>query len=289
MTSQFSRHRNLTASPRFRLSSIAGKLLSLFALTFAVTVCSLAQQSGDAPLPQAPQPQTTQEQPSQTAAVTAAFIGYATNRSMVFPDIATTAGPLSPKGKFRLFVNQSISPPYVFLAVVGSAINQARDIPKGYGQGWGAYGGRFGMSLARSSSASFFGTFLFASALHQDPRFFPESDPKFWGSVKYSGKRLFVTANDSQRDVFNSSGLFGPLAGEVLANVYLPPSEQTAAKTVTRWGTDIAWRFAGNMFRNYWPTLFRNMGLNRLKGFSEPDAPAPPPATDSTPHPPGKP
>jgi hypothetical protein len=260
-------------------SNSASRILLLLSLPMFLAVASIAQQPVGNPLPEAPQPQEAQPAAeSQPSGMTATFIGYATNRSIIFPDIATTPGPLPPSKKFHLFVNQSISPPFVFLGLLSAGINQSRDIPKGYGQGWGAFGGRFGMSLARSSSGSFFSTFLFASAFHQDPRFFPESHPSFWGSVKYSGKRLVVTANDSEQNVFNSSGVFGLLAAETLANVYLPPSEQTAAKTLTRWGTDTAWRFAGNMFRNYWPTLFHNMGLNRLKGLSPPE-PVPEPAS----------
>jgi hypothetical protein len=103
-----------------------------------------------------------------------------------------------------------------------------------------------------------------------DPRFFPESKPSFWRSLKYSTQRVVITRNDSGRDVFNTSGLLGPLASEGLANVYLPSSEQTVGKTLTRFATDLAWRVGGNMFKNYWPTFFRNMGLNRLKVIPDP-------------------
>ena len=200
----------------------------------------------------------------------ARFIGYATNPSTFFPDIATSPGPLTTGGKFKLFVNQSISPPYILESGISAAFDQARDVPKGYGQGWAAYGSRFGADMARSSSSSFFGTFLLASLLHQDPRFFPESKPSFWRSLKYSTQRIIITRNDSGRDVFNTAGLLGPLASEGLANVYLPPSEQTVGKTLTRFAADLAWRVGGNMFRDYWPTFFRNMGLNRLKVIPDP-------------------
>ena len=217
--------------------------------------------------------QSQQSPPSSSGGTAAVFIGYATNGSFVFPDIATSPGPLTTAGKFKLFVNQSISPPYIVVAASGAALDQARDVPKGYGQGWGAYGGRFGASMARASSSSFFGSFLFASWLHQDPRFFPQSKPSFWRSLKYSTQRIIITRNESGKDVFNTSGLLGPLAAEGLANVYLPSSEQTVGKTVSRFAIDLAWRVGGNMFKNYWPTFFRNMGLNRLKVIPDPSEP----------------
>jgi hypothetical protein len=211
--------------------------------------------------------------PSSSEGTTSTFIGYATNGSFFFPDIATSPGPLPTGGKFKLFVNQSISPPYVLTAAFSAAFDQARNAPEGYGQGWDAYGSRFGANMARASTSSFFGTFLFASLLHQDPRFFPQSKPSFWRSVKYSAQRIVMTRNDAGKDVFNTSGLLGPLASEGLANVYLPSSEQTVGKTVTRFAADLAWRVGGNMFKDYWPTFFHNMGLNRLRVIPDPGSP----------------
>src|SRR5215471_961044 len=102
-------------------------------------------------------PTPQQAIPSTTEGPTARFIGYATNPSTFFPDIATSPGPLTTGGKFKLFVNQSISPPYILTAAFSAAFGQARNVPKGYGQGWNAYGSRFGANMARSSSSSFFG------------------------------------------------------------------------------------------------------------------------------------
>jgi hypothetical protein len=219
---------------------------------------------------------TAQQQasPSPTTNTATRFLGYVSNRSLIFPDLATSPGPMTTSGKFKLFVNQSISPPYVAAAALTAAAGQATNSPAGYGQGWDAYGSRFGADMARASSESFFGTFLFPALLHQDPRFFPESNPTWWRTVRYSAQLMVVTRNDSGNTVFNSSGLFGPLASEGLANVYLPSSEQTFAKTATRFGIDLAWKFAGNMFKNYWPSIFHEMGLNRLRVIPDPGTPS---------------
>jgi hypothetical protein len=226
--------------------------------------------TGKTSLPDSPQPKP-QGQLNPPEATAMKFIGYATNRSLVFPDIATSPKPLTPGGKFKLFVNQSISPPYIIAAGINAGISQARNAPSAYGQGWEAYGERFGAAMGRASSNAFFGTFLIASVMHQDPRFFPQNRPSLWGSVKYSARRLVVTRRDSGREGFNTSGIIGTLAAEILANVYLPQSEQTGAKTAQRFGTDLAWRFAGNMFKDYWPTIFHSMNLQRLKVIPDPD------------------
>ena len=220
--------------------------------------------------PDSPQPK--QQAPTGATGGTTRFIGYATNRSILFPDIATSPGPLSPGGKFKIFVNQSISPAYILAAGVSGAVNQATNTPGATGQGWDAYGTRVGYAMARASSSSFFGTFLFASILRQDPRFFPESHPTLGRAIKYSAQRIVITRNDKGNDVFNASGLLGPLAAEALANVYLPRSEQTGARSMERYGSDLAWRFAANMFKEYWPTIFHDMHLQSLKVVPGPGA-----------------
>lgn len=178
-------------------------------------------------------------------------------KSLFFPDIAESTEPLSPGGKFKLFVDNSISLHAIGAAAVGAAISQADDSPTGFEQGWDAYGQRFGSSMARTASSEFFGTFILASALHEDPRFFPEVNPGFGQSVKYSVKRLFVTRNDSGRDVANISGLLGPLLGEGLANAYWPDRNRTVGDTLMRYGLDLATRAGGNLLREYWPTIHR--------------------------------
>lgn len=242
-------------------------LIACLASAHLISAQEPSTPGSNSSLPDPPQPQGTT---NSTAGTTTRFVGYMTNRSFIFPDIAFSPGPLTTGQKFKLFVNQSISPPYIFAIGVSAAYGQARNSPEAYGQGWNAYGSRFGANFARASSDSFFSSFAFASVLHQDPRFFPQNHPNLWGSIKYSAQRVFVTRTDSGKDAFNSSSVFGTVAAEGLANVYLPASEQTAANNCERIGIDLAWKFAANVFKNYWPTVFHNMGLNRLKVIPAP-------------------
>ena len=180
-------------------------------------------------------------------------------KSIVFPDIASSTQALSPGQKFELFVDNSISVHTIVWSTLGSLIGQADDSPTGYGVGGLGYPKRLGSSLARETSSEFFGTFVIASALHEDPRFFPEYNPTLKQSAKYSLRRLFVTRNDAGANVVNMPGLLGPLLGEGLANVYWPDRNRTAGDTLFRYGLDLASRVAGNMFREYWPVVSAKM------------------------------
>src|SRR5258706_10841542 len=222
----------------------------------AILVCSVGVLCAQQPAsgqdhPDAPS--ATRNAQSSARKPPAGFVSTIRRRSIVFPDIATSEGPLSTGEKFKLFVNDSTSPGTFAAAAFGAGIGQAENSPRGYGQGAEGFGKRFGASMARNASSEFFGTFLLASILREDPRFFPQVEPTLGGSVNYSLTRVVVTRNDDGRNVANWSGLVGPLMSEGLANAYWPEEERTAGKTLERYGLDLAIRAGSNMFLNYWP------------------------------------
>ena len=188
-----------------------------------------------------------------------ALYNFLDRKSFIFPDIAMSTERLSTGKKFELFVDNSISLDTVIYAAAGSAIGQALNSPTGFGQGWENYGKRFGTSMARQASAEFFGTFIIASATHEDPRFYAEVNPSFGRAVKYSLKEVFVMRNDDGHDVVAWSRLGGPLLGEGLANVYWPDRNRTVGDTFLRYGIDIAVKAGGNLLREYWPVLSSKM------------------------------
>jgi len=253
---------------RFRFVWLAALLIPVLA-TAQQPAGAGASASSNSTKPDSPKPkQGAVRNPQESS--TERYVGYVTTRSIFFPDIATSPGPLSVGGKFKIFLDQAISPAYILASGLSAAKNQATNSPSSVGQGWDAYGTRYGYSMARSSSQAFFGTFVFASMFRQDPRFFPEHNPGFFHALKYSAVRMVVTRNDKGNDTFNSSGLLGPLAAEALSNAYYPANQQTGALTMERYGSDLAWKFFGNMLKEYWPTIFRDLHLQSLKVVPNP-------------------
>ena len=211
-----------------------------------------ADQTPAAPIPAQPTP------PKKVPGVD--LYNLLQKKSIVFPDIAASKEPLSSGQKFQLFVDNSGSVHTLSWAMLGSAIAQADNSPTGFAQGWDGYAKRFGASMARQASSEFFGTFVIASALHLDPRFYPEVNPTFGHAMKYSVQRVFIMRKDDGRDVVAWSRLVGPLMSESLANVYWPERNRTVGDTFFRYGVDLATRAGGNMLREYWPVVYRKMG-----------------------------
>jgi hypothetical protein len=191
-------------------------------------------------------------------------------KSLVFPDLATTHGPLTPWDKLKLGANNTVSLSSVSAAVIGSAYGQAVNSPSGWGQGWGAYGQRLGADMARIASYNFFGTFAIASMTHEDPRFYVREGLNFGDSLKYAASRLVITRSDTGEDGVNYAGILGPLAAEGLANAYYPSSSRGIGHTMIRYSTDVGWRFAGYVLRQYWPEINRRLGTREEVDVAKP-------------------
>jgi hypothetical protein len=218
---------------------------------------SFAQQSQpDAPSASA----QTQTSPQGTNPLQSGM-SFLQRKSVFFPNLATNSGPLSPWQKFKLAANNSVSVATIAAALTGSAFGQAINSPAGYGQGGEGYAKRFGADMARSASANLFGTFLIASAFHEDPRFYVKKHYSFQQSVKYAAVRIVVTRSDSGKRVANFADTLGPLAGEGLANTYYPEGNRDVSSTFIRYGSDLGWKFGGNLLRQYWPRINRRLRL----------------------------
>jgi hypothetical protein len=195
-------------------------------------------------------------------------VGILSRKSIFFPELATTRTPLTSGQKFKLFVDRTISPSTFVGAAGSAAIGQATNNYKGYGQGWDGYGKRVGAAVANSASTNFFGTFLFPSMFHQDPRHFFSNRSGVKSRVAYALTRQVVTRTDDGHRAFNWSRILSLLVSESIANAYLPPEERTATRTFERAGTRFTIGIGTTLLKEYWPDIFRKFGASR--GFTGP-------------------
>ena len=214
----------------------------------------------DAPTPQTPTQQTDQNQKSELKH----SIEVLGKRSIFFPELAHERKPLTSKQKFQLAVDETIAPSRFLGSAFTAGIGQARDSLHDYGQGWEGYGKRYGSSVASNASNHVFGAALLAALTHVDPRSFV----KLFGSPKnrilYAMSRVVITRTDEGAPTFNWSNVMGGLMAESLAVSYLPDSERTAGKTFSRFGIRMGFAALDNVVKEYWPTIFKSLRINKI-------------------------
>ena len=234
-------------------------------------------ESRSANLPDAPTPKQ-QQKPSSQQSNFKTTIGILGKRSVFFPELAFDRGPLDARQKLELAVDETIAPSRFLGSLFTSGVGQARNALPGYRQGWEGYGKRFGSSVASNASSHLFGTFLFPSILHEDPRYFVKGFGGTRSRILYALERVVVTRTDDGRNTFNWSGVLGGLMAESLANSYLPDAERTAGKTFSRYGIRVGFGAVDNVVKEYWPTIFKSLGITKLvpNEHSDPGTVTPP-------------
>ena len=241
-------------------------------LLLSVEAVGAQQEPKPKDLPETPMPKQEQalhkhDNPLRT---TVEVLG---RRSFFFPDLAASPGPLDTRQKLELFADKAVSPSRILSSAVGAGIGQARDSLPDYGQGMSGYGKRLGSSVATGTSTEFFGTFLFASLLRRDPRYFVSLHGSPLRRVGYGVSRLVVTRTDTGTEGANWPGMLGPLFAESLANSYLPVKEQTAGRTFRRYGVRLGITAGANVLKEYWPTIFRSLRIAKLAPGLNPSSP----------------
>jgi hypothetical protein len=172
----------------------------------------------------------------------------------------TNVCPLTTLQKLDVWVKRSYSPSNLLSAGVDAAIWQATDTDKrGYGQGWEAYGSRYGAEMANIESTRFFQSFLLPSIFKQDPRYFRKGSGGFGSRFGYSISRVLVTRSDAGRQQFNISAVGGAFAAAGLSNTYLPDVDRDIGRTMASAGLSLANTAGWNLLSEFGPDIWRKI------------------------------
>lgn len=158
--------------------------------------------------------------------------------------------PLTPKLKFRLAIRTSIDPVTIVGAAFVAAIDQAGDTPD-YGQGWKAYGQRFGANYANGLTDIFIGGAILPSLLHQDPRYFYKGTGTTKSRLLYALSDPLRTKGDNGKWQPNYSGLGGYLASGAISNLYYPESNRGVGRVFSGFGIDVAADMANGVIQEF--------------------------------------
>jgi len=140
-----------------------------------------------------------------------------------------------------------------------AAIDQASNSPKSWGQGWGAYGKRYGASFADNGIGTYMTVAVFPSLLHEDPRYFQMAKGTFSHRAVHAVSRLFVVRTDSGDTRFNYSELVGNATAAAFSNVYHAPEDRTVGRNVQTLGFLFMWDGVSNELKEFWPDIRRKV------------------------------
>ncbi len=172
-------------------------------------------------------------------------------------DIPENQAPMTAREKYVLAYHQTVD----FSAHFGNAfqamLQQASNGQPHYGQGWGAYGQRFGAAEADQVTSAFFIFGFLPHVLHDDPRYFRKRHGSVWSRIRYSASRTMITRTDKGTSTFNTPQVLGQLLQQGISTAYYPQQDRTASAVFQNWGVNLAYTGAYNVLKEFYPAFLR--------------------------------
>lgn len=181
-------------------------------------------------------------------------------------DTSQAVAPMTAAEKWNLGWRETVDPFNIATAAMTAAESQRGNETPKYGEGWPNYGRRFGAAIADFGTQNFFSAGVFATLLHEDPRYFRKGPgskiaPRMW----YSVTRLFVCRDDRGRSVFNAANILGMSAGIAASNLYYPSASRTGTVMAGRVETSLFGGVMGNLMSEFWPDVQRKFFRKKSK------------------------
>jgi hypothetical protein len=240
---------------------------SLLFVCATLPVCALAcaQQtitnSGnpDVALVDAPQPQPDAASAEVHQMVTAPIAPARRYAQSIEPN--QRAYTFTPTNKIVYSLTLVARPITLLPSLYSASYEQIFNSDPKYGHDAGAFGEKFGASMLRSASVRIFADGVFASAFHQDPRYYRVAQGGLFHRALFSARQAIIRRGDDGSDQFNYSGIAGRAAAAALVVTYYPEPSITAKVVGLTFATSIATDAGGNLVLEFLPNVIRKFPI----------------------------
>lgn len=164
--------------------------------------------------------------------------------------------PLTTAEKFKVAWKDSTDPGTALIAMGVAAKAQLRDANPSFGQGVEGFAHSFGTASADLVIGYYMSEGVYATILHQDPRYFRRNAGGKWSRFAYSLGQVFQTRGDSGAKQFNFSQIAGD-ATTVLVSMAYYPDHRNAVDASEKFAVRIGADFATNLIKEFGPDIAR--------------------------------
>lgn len=168
------------------------------------------------------------------------------------------AEPLTVRGKLELSIMCRLTLSSVGSTLLSAGWSQMLDSRPHYGTDSGAFGERLGAAAIKQTSQSFFNYGVFASAFHDDPRYYVVGPSKpIVNRALRSALATVVTRKDNGNPAINWPNFAGDAVATALTNFYYPKEDHGFAKSADAFATSLATSILSNEVNEFTGDLFR--------------------------------
>ncbi len=154
------------------------------------------------------------------------------------------AAPMTSRQKLALATRQTFDWTAFVGASIAAAIDQSAGAHPGFGDGASGYAKRWAASFVDNRTGDMLSHYVFASLLHQDPRYFYQGTGTTPSRLVHALGSAFVARSDAGTRMPNYSYILGNLAAAALSNTYYPHSERGGSLVLSNIAVGLAGRAA---------------------------------------------
>ena len=159
---------------------------------------------------------------------------------------------LTERRRFHLYLLSTVGPVPIFAEAAGAGIGQWENSPKEWGQGWSAYGKRFGSNLAYNGVR---GTITYGTSIlfHEDNRYYASRKHGVWARTRYAVLSTFTSRTPEGNTRFSVSSTAGVVGASAISSIWLPDSQKGIGSIAHNAGISFAATAGFNVVREFLP------------------------------------
>jgi hypothetical protein len=157
---------------------------------------------------------------------------------------------LTRKQAFEAYLMNTAGPAPILGEAAGAGLGQWMNSPEEWGQGWDAYGKRFGANMGYNATRQ---TISYGASLafHEDGRYFASKSHGFWPRTRHALLSTFTARHPDGSDRFSVSSVAGVVGACSLSSIWGPEN----------------WKGPGNITRNAAVSFGTTAGFNVVREF----------------------
>jgi hypothetical protein len=160
--------------------------------------------------------------------------------------------PLTVGEKYQVALQRTLDPAEILRLTLSAGINQWRDYPSEWGQGWDAFGVRvasaLGQQLVRQQIQ-----FAVGAIDHEDPRHQLSGLTGIWPRARFAIVHTFVARSDSGTNMPAYSRFIGDYGAGFISREWYPDRFHTVGQGLEAGTISLGTDVGMNLLREFWP------------------------------------
>lgn len=166
--------------------------------------------------------------------------------------------------RFHLYVLSVAGPVPLLGEAVGATFGQWRNTPKEWGQGWGAFGQRFGSNLAYNGVRQTI-TYGTSVLFHEDNRYFASHKQGVGARTSYALLSTVTARKPNGTRAVSISSIVGVFGASAITSLWGPPSWKGAGAIARAAGISFGTTAAFNVVREFLPGILHRLQTQPTK------------------------